>query len=42
MVDTFSMLVSHGMLLFVVWRLLKTRDPEEHQPSRTPVRPKRG
>ncbi len=28
MVDLFSILVSHGMIAFVVWRLLKTRDPE--------------
>jgi hypothetical protein len=34
MVDNFSMLVSHGMLLFVLWRLLKLRDPEERPASR--------
>ncbi len=31
MVDAFSMLVSHGMLLYVVWRLLKLRDPDEQR-----------
>lgn len=29
MVDAFSLLVSHGMLAFVIWRLLVQRDPEE-------------
>jgi|GEM_PF-4946759 len=34
MVDNFSMLISHGMLLFVLWRLLKLRDPEERNDTR--------
>jgi len=29
MVDAFSLLVSHGMLAFVIWRLLVERDPDE-------------
>jgi len=29
MVDAFSLLVSHGMLAFVIWRLLVQRDPDE-------------
>lgn len=29
MVDTFSLLVSHGMLVALVWRLMLLRDPEE-------------
>jgi hypothetical protein len=28
MVDNFSILVSHAMIAFVVWRLLKATDPE--------------
>lgn len=29
MVDTISLLVSHGMLVALVWRLTSLRDPEE-------------
>jgi hypothetical protein len=29
MVDAFSLLVSHGMLAYVIWRLLVQRDPDE-------------
>jgi hypothetical protein len=29
MVDAFSLLVSHGMLVFVIWRLMVLRDPED-------------
>lgn len=29
MVDTFALLLSHGMLVFLVWRLMTLRDPEE-------------
>lgn len=39
MVDAVSMLISHGMLLYVVWRLLKLRDPDA--PSGGPVVPLR-
>ena len=28
MVDAFSLLVSHGMIAFVVWRLMSLRDPD--------------
>ena len=34
MVDTLSMLISHGMLLYVVWRLLNLRDPDERGATR--------
>lgn len=33
MVDAFSLLVSHGMLVFVIWRLMLLRDPDR-QPDR--------
>jgi hypothetical protein len=42
MVDAFTMLVSHGMLLFVLWRLLKLRDPDEPGGVRGPVNGDRG
>jgi hypothetical protein len=29
MVDNLSLLISHGMLVFLVWRLMSLRDPEE-------------
>ena len=29
MVDAFSLVVSHGMLVFVIWRLMTLRDPED-------------
>lgn len=29
MVDTISLLLSHGMMIAVVWRLMTLRDPEE-------------
>lgn len=38
MVDAFSMLVSHGMLLYVVWRLLKLRDPDTPTGPAVPLR----
>lgn len=37
MVDAFSLVVSHGMLVFVVWRLLTLRDPDE--PANVRFRP---
>lgn len=33
MVDAFSLLVSHGMLVVVIWRLMLLRDPDR-QPDR--------
>ena len=29
MIDAFALLVSHGMLVFVIWRVLTLRDPDE-------------
>lgn len=29
MVDAFSLLISHGMLVYVIWRLMGMRDPDE-------------
>ena len=29
MVDALSLLISHGMLVYVLWRLIGLRDPDE-------------
>lgn len=39
MIDAFSLLVSHGMLALVIWRLMLRRDPDGQPPAR--ARPNR-
>ncbi len=39
MIDTFALLVSHGMMFLVVLRLFKVRDPEKPGPPELPKRP---
>lgn len=41
MVDAFSLVVSHGMLVFVVWRLMMLRDPDEPVNARFRPGPKK-
>ena len=38
MIDTVTMLVSHGALLYVLWRLVKLRDPDDYNEVRSPLR----
>lgn len=40
MVDNLALLISHGMLVYMVWRLMGLRDPEEIGRVRHKVKPK--
>jgi hypothetical protein len=39
MIDSFSLLVSHGLLLLAFWRLLARRDLDVERPARTSATP---
>ncbi len=40
MIDNFALIVSHGMLLLVVWRLVKVGESHEGSPPRRNVKPR--
>ncbi len=47
MIDTFSLLLSHGLLLLAAWRLVQRPDLDDDDaapdaPARKPWRPRRG
>lgn len=39
MIDTFSILLSHGLLLLALWRLLSRPDLDREAPAAPPVSP---